>query len=70
MGLMAALHLNASCAFDRERVADGDRLVAAADVVLADVEAGHRHVQASYVGLKCGFKVELRIMRHATTSNN
>ncbi len=50
MGLMAVLHLNASCAFDRQRVADGDRLVAAADVVLADVEAGHRDVQTSYVG--------------------
>jgi hypothetical protein len=67
MVLMAVLHLDGSRAFDRERVSDGDRLVAAADVVLADVEAGHRHVQASYVGLKCGRKVKLRIIRHATT---
>ena len=44
------LNLNAFCALDGERVADGDRLVAAADVVLVHVEPGHGHVQTRYVG--------------------
>ncbi len=60
MVLLTVLHLNASCAFDRERVSNGDRLVAAADVVLADVEAGHRDVQTSYVSLKCGCKITVK----------
>ena len=44
--------LDGSCAFDGDVVAEGDRLVGAADVVLAREEPRHGDVVASQVAFK------------------